>query len=470
MEDAAHLVADAWTSEALSQSTTSPNVLVQNFGVLAQHVRPLGNAEVVAVAPLIAASERASWEAYMTGQQDKFYEDQVVLQLREENGENFHGSNSSAMAQSSNTTLSIWGSPSSDSDMFLPISQLSPIPKRVDESPIMGDLFGQDWFVPLWDRLLETQESVFSPVLDLTYLAEINSVEASSDEEEESSPQSLLLVPLFDRFLSDEITLTGAVLAVIDWQDMFDGLLEDEAQGMIIDVEYQCPDLTASAERHAFRITETGNVQYLGTDVEFDDDLEDLSSREYVTPIPHSILEANSDSSEDRRLSEDSSDDQASLVGDCGFFLSSHASDEYVEYWQRDDTIFYPIVVASIFVFTWLVFVLYDVIVQVRNKKVVTTAARSTAIVTSLFPKNVAAQMLQEENHGALSETAHALSNTTKGPDNSSKPIANLFRESTILFADIAGFTAWSSMREPGQVSSEASITKFSFEYNSKHH
>ena len=99
----------------------------------------------------------------------------------------------------------------------------------------------------------------------------------------------------------------------------------------------------------------------------------------------------------------------------------------------------------------------------------VTTAARSTAIVTSLFPKNVAAQMLQEENHGTLSETAHALSNTTKGPDSSSKPIANLFRESTILFADIAGFTAWSSMREPGQVSSDASCTKSNFGHESKH-
>ena len=35
----------------------------------------------------------------------------------------------------------------------------------------------------------------------------------------------------------------------------------------------------------------------------------------------------------------------------------------------------------------------------------------------------------------------------------SKKPIADLFSEATIMFADIAGFTAWSSAREPGQVS-----------------
>ena len=31
-------------------------------------------------------------------------------------------------------------------------------------------------------------------------------------------------------------------------------------------------------------------------------------------------------------------------------------------------------------------------------------------------------------------------------------PIADLFPETTVLFADIAGFTAWSSAREPTQV------------------
>jgi class 3 adenylate cyclase len=33
-----------------------------------------------------------------------------------------------------------------------------------------------------------------------------------------------------------------------------------------------------------------------------------------------------------------------------------------------------------------------------------------------------------------------------------SKPIADLFPETTIMFADIAGFTAWSSTREPSAV------------------
>ena len=32
------------------------------------------------------------------------------------------------------------------------------------------------------------------------------------------------------------------------------------------------------------------------------------------------------------------------------------------------------------------------------------------------------------------------------------KPIADLFPETTVMFGDIAGFTAWASIREPSQV------------------
>jgi class 3 adenylate cyclase len=35
---------------------------------------------------------------------------------------------------------------------------------------------------------------------------------------------------------------------------------------------------------------------------------------------------------------------------------------------------------------------------------------------------------------------------------NKDHPIADLFLECTVMFADIAGFTAWSSSRDPAQV------------------
>ena len=53
------------------------------------------------------------------------------------------------------------------------------------------------------------------------------------------------------------------------------------------------------------------------------------------------------------------------------------------------------------------------------------------------------------EDGGAVDDMMGGIS--TDGPL-TSKPIADLFPHTTVLFADISGFTAWSSSREPSQV------------------
>lgn len=46
----------------------------------------------------------------------------------------------------------------------------------------------------------------------------------------------------------------------------------------------------------------------------------------------------------------------------------------------------YAVLVAFTFVVVAIVFVIYDILVQKRNEKIVVTAARSNAIVSSMFP------------------------------------------------------------------------------------
>jgi class 3 adenylate cyclase len=125
----------------------------------------------------------------------------------------------------------------------------------------------------------------------------------------------------------------------------------------------------------------------------------------------------------------------------------------------------------------------YDCLVRRRNDKVVTAAARTSAIVSSLFPAQVRAQLLQEDHfqtnvvpsqggysyqgstsllRGFISgKVGDTKANTVPDIDDVAdrgnkhqqmKPIASFFPDTTVFFGDIAGFTSWSAARPPEQV------------------
>lgn len=79
-----------------------------------------------------------------------------------------------------------------------------------------------------------------------------------------------------------------------------------------------------------------------------------------------------------------------------------------------------------------LLFLVYDLSVQKLNRAVITNAARSNAIVSSIFPGNIRDRLIGSNRDTSLF-TEGAL--TTQAGDG--KPLADLFLESTVIFADI---------------------------------
>ena len=165
------------------------------------------------------------------------------------------------------------------------------------------------------------------------------------------------------------------------------------------------------------------------------------------------------------------------VFAECVYTLDIYPTEAMRETYLSDRSMLYAIAVAVIFVFTAFVFLVYDWAVQLRQNKVLKTATRTQAIVSSLFPKNVQERIFKDvEDEVKQEEQAKAANrfrgNRTKdqlrnfltdGTDAKeekfekhsslkSKPIADLFPEATIIFADLVGFTAWSSTREPTQV------------------
>lgn len=104
--------------------------------------------------------------------------------------------------------------------------------------------------------------------------------------------------------------------------------------------------------------------------------------------------------------------------------------------------------------------------VERRQAKVMETAVHTNAIVTSLFPSNVRERLFNTEQSAEQKRKfehnktrlktflSDGKIDSLESAEAAAKqsPIADLFPHCTVLFSDISGFTAWSSVREPSQV------------------
>ena len=117
-----------------------------------------------------------------------------------------------------------------------------------------------------------------------------------------------------------------------------------------------------------------------------------------------------------------------------------------------------------------MTFVVYDLLVERRQKRLLEEATKSGKIVDSLFPRAVRDRLFDEKKPepssrklfkavSMSSEDRYIRQGHAQGSEEGSQslslhlpPIADLYNDTTVMFADIAGFTAWSSEREPSQV------------------
>eukprot|EP00523_Entomoneis_sp_CCMP467_P001058 CAMPEP_0168743416 /NCGR_PEP_ID=MMETSP0724-20121128/13565_1 /TAXON_ID=265536 /ORGANISM="Amphiprora sp., Strain CCMP467" /LENGTH=1154 /DNA_ID=CAMNT_0008791045 /DNA_START=91 /DNA_END=3556 /DNA_ORIENTATION=+ len=255
-------------------------------------------------------------------------------------------------------------------------------------------------------------------------------------------PHSFILQPIYESFDSDA-EVVGLLYIVVGWDVYFQGILPEGTNGVQIVLSDGC------GSQYTFVLE--GQVGRLMGEGDLHEGYDSLKVTSTLTG--------------------------GDRVSQCEYILEIYATDELKESYESKDPLIFAIVVAMIFVFTTMVFLVYDWAVQRRQWMIIRAARKTQAIVSSLFPKNVQDRIMKDvdeevnrEANGPLitrgNRTKDQLQNFLKGKEATaeggetavdegtkrSKPIADLFPEATIIFADIVGFTAWSSTREPSQV------------------
>eukprot|EP00980_Cylindrotheca_fusiformis_P007472 scaffold1549_cov105-Cylindrotheca_fusiformis.AAC.1 len=226
-----------------------------------------------------------------------------------------------------------------------------------------------------------------------------------------------------------------AILSMItQWDSFILPNMPPDADGLIVVVSNSCQKVIT------FALTDV-DVVYLGDGDLHQAEYESLKREFYFTPKSSPISGIG--------FSEDY----------CPYKVSVYPSAKMEEKFETAEPSVFAGIVAGIFLFTLVVFLIYDILVERRQRYLAETASKSNAIVSALFPEIVRDRMFETEekntkHRGMKSSAVESMdSNTFHGAGGrEGAPIANLFTKSTVMFGDISGFTAWSSSREPVDV------------------
>jgi hypothetical protein len=257
------------------------------------------------------------------------------------------------------------------------------------------------------------------------------------------SPHGFIVMPVYGAFVEESPDIVGFLIGVTAFSNLLDRLLPEGIAGIIVVLRDTCGN-TMSFELSA------GKAHFLG--------YEDLHENEFDE---YARLEPNLEMYEDV------------VNGLCVHDLHIYPSSSFRQIFVTNTPYVYMSVVALAFFLTAILLVVYDMMVNRRQNKTIRAVSRTQSIVTSLFPKDIGRKLVQqaceedspvkEKNAWKKKHSAHSslqsivgmngeLNYSNQGTLASSKPLADLFPEATIMFGDIVGFTAWSSIREPTQV------------------
>jgi Adenylate and Guanylate cyclase catalytic domain len=417
-----------------TNSTDWPFVTVPEFERSAAGARFLSSAPLVVLSPLVNQSARSSWQAYATLNQDWTSSNQYIPVFIH------NGTDGSSPL------------PADAPGPFSPVWQMSPAPST-DVAIVNFDLYSNPVFQPLYDQVRDQISSAWSDFCNTTDLF------GESAPNTGGSPQSILIQPIVSASTVEPLPpaqVSAAIVSVWNWELYLQDILPPNVNGMIV--------IVADSYGRAGTFELYGaNVTFVGTGDLYEPA---YASMEYFAPLAcnrpftPSLGQLSRILLGGKNATSLSSD---SPVSPCAYSLYIYPSSTFqAAYTSGSLPAIYCTFVVLIVVGTTLAFVLFDWYTRRKEDVIIAKAERTHAIVASLFPEAIQDRLLGTPGTGGKSAVylggkaglTSYLRDVDEGEavDLESKPIADLFPNTTVSFCDCEGFTAWSSTREPAQI------------------
>lgn len=231
------------------------------------------------------------------------------------------------------------------------------------------------------DRFLTAPKGdLHSEDSDTAFFSLLLGIKEQSQVEYPGDPLSQVFFPIFDaRFYSQngetDLDTVGVMVAWIRWMDYFKDTLPADMKGIVVVLKDSCG----------------GNFSYVVDGPEAKPFGEgDLHNSRYDAMRRNASLESV------QTIDDGTEKGLAFKQGHCTVTIDVFPSNAFHSLYNTNVPAFMTAAVVLIFVSTAMLFIVYDRLVERRQRLVMASAQQTNAIVSSLFPKNVRDRLMQQ--------------------------------------------------------------------------
>jgi hypothetical protein len=488
---AAKMVSGSLTLSALATGSSWPLVTSHDFEFYARPWLESSNCVFISFLPLVSGGELDTWNEYSVKNQEWINKS---FEIDDEERPNPYASIPPAAYSLQMQNEDMIQVNESGRLPVVPLWQMSPPP--LDPAPVNFNALSAEWFrTPFLSKLPSLGDG--TPALSLLNLTLLNTSDdgtttttMSGNNKLTSEPLSLMLNPIYEK-PKDNASTVGAVWSMLPWGAYLTNSLAANVSGVVAVLRCSCSEKLA----YGYEITSNRAV-YMGP---IDSHDPDYDAYEYIFTLSPGDIEDGGENESSSTADSATNPKRAS----CSYAFYLYPTPDFEQHFVSGQPLSAALVVGAVFAVLVIAFLVYERFTSIKNKKLVSIVARSNRLIATLFPEGVRERLFAEEderNNKAGPRTADQLrallrddpladaggenDDEVSEVDFTSKPIADLCKhfsesstaalsmslaafkteltpccvvsdpvpETTILFADIVGFTSWSSMRQPSDV------------------